>query len=61
MGHRAPPCVEGRQRPLALQAVALFLVANLAAKFFVEWLEKVEGDVGGLEVPGVGVGDVVDQ
>ncbi len=57
----APPGVEGRQGPFALQAVALFLVANFAADFFFEGLEQIEGDVGGLEVPGVSVGDVVDQ
>jgi len=45
----------------ALQAVALFFVADFFAEIFFEGFEKVEGDVGGLEVGGVGVGDVVDQ
>ena len=41
--------------------MALFLVADLFAQLFFERLQQIEGDVGGLEVFGVGVGDVVDQ
>ncbi len=56
-----PPGVERGQGALALDAVTLLLVADFLARLFVEGLQQVEGDVGGLEVFGVGVGDVVDQ
>ena len=39
----------------------LLLVADLLAHFFFQRLQQVEGDVGGLKVFGVGVGDVVHQ
>ena len=41
--------------------MAFFLVADLLAKFFFERWKEVEGDVGGLEVFGFGVGDVVGE
>jgi hypothetical protein len=41
--------------------MTLFLVADFLARFFIEWLQQVEGDVGGLEALGAGVGDVVDE
>ena len=41
--------------------MALFLVADFFAHLFFERLQQVEGDVGGLKVFGVGVGDVVNQ
>jgi len=58
---RRPPRVEGRQRSLADDAMALLLVADLLAEFFFEGFEQVEGNVCGLKVFWVGVGDVVDQ
>ncbi len=56
-----PPRVERGERPLALDAMTLFLVADFFAHLFFERLQQVEGDVGRLEVLRVGVGDVVDQ
>ena len=55
------PGIEGRQRSLALQAVAGFFVANLLAHFFFQRLQQVEGHIGRLEVLGVGMGDVMHQ
>ncbi len=52
------PCGEGA---FALDAVAFFFVADGFAEFFFERDEEVEGDVGGLELFVVGVGDVVDE
>jgi hypothetical protein len=56
-----PPAIKRRQRTLALDAMTLLLVANLAARFVIERLQQIEGDVGRLEAFGVGVRDVVNQ
>src|SRR5512140_174848 len=55
------PTVERGERLLALQAVALFLVTDTAARAFVERWQQVEGDVGGLEMFRRGMRDVVEQ
>ena len=52
------PCFEGA---VALDAVALFFVADALAEFFFEGGEEVEGDISGLEAFGFGVGDVVGE
>ena len=41
--------------------MALLLVADLLAQLFFKRLQQIKRDVGGLEVFGIGVGDVVDQ
>lgn len=41
--------------------MAFFFVANLFAEVFFKRWEEVEGDVGGLELFVVGVGDVVGE
>ena len=41
--------------------MAFFFVAHFFAEFGFEGWEQVEGDVGGLEALGFGVGDVVGQ
>src|SRR5262252_1528873 len=51
------PTIELAQRQLTLLAMALFAIADFAA----ERRQQVEGDVGRLKVPGVGVSDVVDE
>jgi hypothetical protein len=56
-----PPRIEGREGAFALDAMTFFLVADFSAYFFFEGLQQVEGDVGGLEALGAGVGDVVDE
>jgi hypothetical protein len=53
--------VPGGEGSFALDAVALFLVADLLAEFFFEREKQVEGDVGWLEFFGFGVGDVVGE
>jgi hypothetical protein len=53
----SPPAVEGLERLLALPAMALAAVTD--PRF--EWRQQVEGDVGRLEVAGIGVGDVVNE
>jgi len=55
------PGGEGFEAALALDAVALLFVADFFAKIVFEGREQVEGDVGGGELFGLGVGDVVDQ
>ena len=57
----AQPLVPGGEGAVALEAVAFFFVADLFAEVFFEGWEEVEGDVGGLEVFGFGVGDVVGE
>jgi hypothetical protein len=59
--NRAPPRIEGGEGTVALDAMTFFLVVDSLSRLFLKWLEEIEGDVGGLEVFGVGVGDVVDQ
>src|ERR1700741_1135125 len=61
IGRGGPPCVECGEGALALDAVTFFLVADLAALFFRHRLPQGKGDVGGLEVLGIGVSDVVDE
>jgi hypothetical protein len=39
----------------------LLLVADFFAQLFLQRLQEIEGDVGGLEIFRVGVGDVVNQ
>ena len=56
-----PPGVEGRQRMLALEAVALLFIADFLAQFFFERFQQVEGHIGGLKVLGAGMGDVMHQ
>src|SRR5271155_64334 len=51
------PGFEFSQRQFALQATALFAVADLA----IECGQQIEGDVGGLEILALGSCDVVDQ
>ncbi len=55
------PFVPGFEGAVALDAVAFFFVADLFAEVFFEGWEEVEGDVGGLEAFGFGVGDVVGE
>jgi hypothetical protein len=55
------PGIEGGEGTLALDAMPLLFVTDLFAHFFFERLDQVEGYVGGLEVFGIGVGDVVDE
>src|SRR4051794_38384695 len=61
LGGFGKPGVEGFECALADEGVALLLVANAALGGFVELLEQVEGNVGGLEILRIGVADVVDQ
>ena len=56
-----PPCIERRQGALALQAMALLLVADLLAQFFFERLSRSKVMLAGWKCFAVGVGDVVDQ
>src|SRR5581483_5083473 len=56
-----PPRIKRRQRPLALDAVPLFFVADLLAQLFFERLQKVEGDIRRLESFRIGMRDVVHQ
>ena len=44
------PLRPGGEGTVALEAVALFFVADLFAELFFERWQKVEGDVGGLEL-----------
>ena len=55
------PLVPCSQCAIALQFVALFFIAHLLAKLGFEGRQQIEGDVGGLELPGLGVGDVVGE
>ena len=58
---RGVPSVEGSKSALALDAAALFFVANLPAKLFFQRFQQVKGDVGRLKALGVGVGNVMHQ
>ena len=49
----------GLQAALALEAVPFLFVTNLPAAFFFQWGQQIEGDVGGLEALGLGMGNVV--
>ena len=61
VGNCAPPCVECRKGAFAHDAMALLFVADFLAQLLFQGLKKVEGDVGGLKVLGIGMGNVVDQ
>ena len=57
----ASHCSQASRARSHWSAVAFFFVADLFAEVFFEGWEEVEGDVGGLEVLGFGVGDVVGE
>ena len=55
------PGFPGGEGAFADHLVAEFFVAHFAFCLLVELFEQVEGDVGGLEVGGVGVAEIVDK
>ena len=60
-GPTLQPPLQFPQRPLAHHGMPLLLVADSAARFFVQRLQQIERNVGRLETLTLGVADVIHQ